>query len=145
MADLIAGKLVQASDHARAFEELEVMGESDGIAGVHELAEHFLIGEDLAGIGAGELEHAPEQGWLVHPGEQQDVAGEGGFDQRVVDVLPPAVGIVRQRSGTGIGSEEQVFFQIPTKGFLHFGEGPVGNWYGFKAACQALGETGLDQ
>jgi len=145
LADLGSGKLLQASDHARAFEELEVMGKGDGVAGVHELAEHFLIGENLSGIGTGELEQTPEQGGLVHSGEQQDVAGEGGFDQRVVDVLPPAVGIVRQRSGTGIGTEEQEFFEIPTKGFLHFGEGPVRNGDGFKAACQALGETGLDE
>jgi hypothetical protein len=41
LADLVSGKLLQPGDHAGAFEEFEVMGKSDGVAGIHELAEHF--------------------------------------------------------------------------------------------------------
>ena len=122
LADLVSRKLLQTGDHACPFEELEVVSERNGIARIHQLAEHFLVGEDLPGIRAGKLEQAPQQRGLIDTGEQQDVARERGFDQRIVDVLPPAVGIVRQRGGSRIGSEKQEFFQIPAEGLAHLGE-----------------------
>ena len=70
LADLVSRKFLQPGDHARSLEELEVMGEGDGVAGIDKLTEHFLIGEDLAGIVTSELEQTPEQGGLVHPSEQ---------------------------------------------------------------------------
>ena len=35
---------------------MQVMDERDGVAGIHQLAKHFLIGENLTGIGTGKLE-----------------------------------------------------------------------------------------
>jgi len=104
LADLTAGKFRQACDHASAFEKMQVMGERDGVASVHQLAEHLLIGKDLAGIGAGKLEQSAQQRRFVHAVEQQNVAGEGGLNERVVDVLTPALRIVCQRSRTRIPS-----------------------------------------
>lgn len=105
---------MQPGDHARASEELEVMRESDGIAGIHQLAKHFLIGENLTGIGAGKLEQAAEQRWLIDPVEQKDVSGQGGFDQGVVNVVfptcrgPASTWIKRRGSRTGkaVGSRD---------------------------------------
>ena len=52
----LMGILGKARDHARSLEQFQVVRERDGIARVRELAEHFLVGKNLAGISATKVE-----------------------------------------------------------------------------------------
>jgi hypothetical protein len=65
------------------------------------LAEHLVVGKHLSRVAAAQLEEAPQQSGFVHPSQQQDVSRDGGLDQRVEDVAPPALRFAYQRAAPG--------------------------------------------
>jgi hypothetical protein len=107
-------------------------------------AEHFLVGEDLPRVIAGQLEHAPQQGWFVDPSHQQDVARDAGFDQRFVHITPPAVRLRDQFRRTWIAAIKDVGVQIPSERLPHFGVGPMGRHNLLETPGQAFREPRLD-
>ena len=98
-----AGVFLQSRQHARARQQIEIMGQRRGVARVLELAQHLGVGQDLAGIHTAQLEQPAQQRRFVHPGEQQHVAGNGRFDERVADVARPPSRMSRQRRGAAPG------------------------------------------
>ena len=56
---------------------------------------------------AAELEQAPQQGRLVHPGEEQQVAADGRLDQGIEDVPAPARLVADERRGSGVAAEKE--------------------------------------
>ena len=91
LANGLAGILLEARDRPGAAQQIEVMRQSGGIARVLKLSEHLCIREHLAGIAATQLEQPSQKGRLVYPGHQEDIAGDGGLDQRIEQVAPPAL------------------------------------------------------
>ena len=65
------------------------MAQGGGIAGVLKLPDHLLVGENLAGIVAGQLEQAAQERRLIDTAQKQDVAGDCGLDKGVADIAPP--------------------------------------------------------
>src|SRR5690606_15386991 len=57
-------------------QQVEVVGERRGVAGVLELTQHLVVGDHLARVAAGELEEPPQERRLVYAREQQHVAGD---------------------------------------------------------------------
>ena len=52
---------------------MQIMSEGRCIASFMKLAEHLLVGKNLAGIIATELKKPSEQRGFIHPGQEQDV------------------------------------------------------------------------
>ena len=121
------------------------MGERRRIAGFLELAQHLVVGEDLPRIRATECEQAAQQRRLVDPGQQQHVAGDGRFHERIEDVARPAGRLPHQRRGAGIGAVEQVSFKGPSERRPHLGEAPVRQMQALEAAGEALGQAAGEQ
>ncbi len=101
------------------------MREDNGIACIPELAEHLLIGEDLARLVATELEQAAEQRRFVDAGQEHNVARDRRFDQGINNVAAPPLFIINQGRRAGIATEIDVLFDGPAESGLHFGVGPV--------------------
>ena len=85
------GVLADPGHHARAAEQLEVVGEGHRVAGIGQGAEHLRVGEHLAGVSAGQAEELAQEGGLLDPVQQQDVARQRRLNERVEDVLLPAL------------------------------------------------------
>jgi hypothetical protein len=102
LAHLAVSMFGKPCQHPCALQQFEVMGKGGGVSGVRKLANHFLIGKDLAGIGATKLEQAAQQRRFVHARQKQDVPRNGGFNQRIQNVTPPAFRVGDQFGGAGI-------------------------------------------
>ena len=74
---------------------------------------------------ATELEQAPQEGRLVHPGEQQDIPTDRGLDQGIQDVAAPACLVPHQRRGTRVPAEEHVLVDADPERRPHLRERPV--------------------
>jgi hypothetical protein len=121
------------------------VGQGGGVARLLELPEHLRVREDLPGVAAPQLEEPPEERWLVHPRQQEDVAGDGGLDERVADEAGPPLGVPDQGCGPRIAAEKQVLLQREAEGRPHLAEGPVGDVQHLEAARQALCQATLDE
>jgi hypothetical protein len=144
-ANFGAGVGGQAGDEEGLVEELEVVGEGCCVAGVDELAEHFIVGEDLGGMVGSEAEEVAKEGGFGDGFELEDVAGEGGFDEGVVDVAKPEVGVADVGCGPGVAAVQEPGVEIPTKGLAHFGPVPMGATVEKESAGEAFGEPFLKE
>jgi hypothetical protein len=62
-----------------------------------------------------------QQRRVVHPGQQQDVPRNRGFDQRVHNVTPPALWFGNQRRLPGSRTLEHELVKVPPESRVHFG------------------------
>ena len=74
-------ELLETGHQASATEQIEIVSQGGRVARVLELPDHLLVGEDLPRVLAPHPEHLAQQGRFVHPGQQEDVARDGGLDQ----------------------------------------------------------------
>src|SRR4029078_6350731 len=81
--------------------------------------------QDLPRIRARQAEQLAEQAGLLDPVEEEDVAREGGLDQRVEDVLLPALVAADERRGTGVAAVDEIRVEVPAEGVAHLRERPV--------------------
>ena len=117
------------------------MRQRRGVAGVVKLTEHLGIGQDLSRIPAPQLEQAAKKRRLVDAREQQDIARDRGFDQRIQDVAPPAAGLAHERGGTRVAAEADVLIEGESERTTHFCQGPVRQVQDLEPSSEALGET----
>ena len=80
-----------------------------------------------------------------HPRQQQDIARDRRFDQRVQDVSCPAVPVADQGCRSRVSPEVEVALQAPPEGPTHLREGPVRHAQQLESSGKALGEPPLDQ
>ena len=126
-------------------EQLEVVGEGRRVAGVVELAQHLGVAELLAAVPAAELEQPPQEGGLVHAGEQEHVAADGGLDERIEDVAAPARLVADQRRGARVPAEVDVLVEGDPEGGPHLRERPVRDADDLEPAGEALGQALLHE
>lgn len=121
------------------------MGKRDRVAGILELTNHLVVGEDPSGIRARQIEQPAQQRRLVYPGQQQDVAGDDRFDERVADIARPAVRLAYERRRARIGAVEEVLLQGPAEGRSHLGEAPVRQRDHLETPGQAFSQAPPDE
>ena len=141
----VARVLVQPRHHPGRIEQIEVVGQRDGVAGVLQRAEHLRVRQHLPRVSASELEQPAQQRRLVHPGKQQHVARDRGLDQRVEQVARPAGRLVDEGRRARIPAVVDVALPGPAEGRMHLGEAPVPQVQHLEAAGEAVAETARDQ
>lgn len=77
--DGLGGVLLQGTEKARPFQELQVIGQGHRVPSVLELPQHLCVGEHLAAVEEAKLQDPSEEGGFLHPGVEQDIASQGGF------------------------------------------------------------------
>ena len=92
----LIGMIGQAGEQAGAGEQVQIPGQGGGVAGIHELPQHLVVGQDLAGVLGPQLEQPLQQRRLVHPGHGQDVPLDVGLDQALQYIVAPPVLIAHQ-------------------------------------------------
>ena len=91
------------------------MGQGGGVACVIELAQHFLVTEDLAAIHAGQVKNAAQQRGFLYWRHQQHVFADGGFDQRVADTGSPAAFVMHQGGSAWVATIKDELLQAKAK------------------------------
>ena len=134
----------QATGHARAFQQVKAVGQG-GVACVIELAQHFLVTEDLAAVHAGQVKNAAQQRGFLSRRHQQHVFADGGFDQRVADIGSPAAFVMHQGGGAWVATIKDELLQAKAKGVAHFGIAPVAQAGDFKSTGHALAQAMRNQ
>ncbi len=122
-----AGVLRQPGEQARLRKQVQVVRERCGVAGFLDLSQHLVVGEDLAGVVAGQLHQAAHERGFLDAGQGDDVLLDAGGDNRVRHMGPPQVDVVHQRSRARVSPEEQILIEGVAEGVGHLGEGPVAN------------------
>jgi hypothetical protein len=71
------------------------------------LPEHFLVGKDLAGIVATQLEKTSQQRRLIYSGQEQDVSCQGGLNQRIMNTPGLEFLLFNKLGGTWVFTERR--------------------------------------
>jgi hypothetical protein len=107
--------------------------------------QHLVVRQDLTREPASEQEQLAEERRFVDPGEKEDVASQGRFNQTVYDVLPPPQLARNQAGCPRIGSEEKVLVQVPAERISHFGKRPVRNAQNLEPTRETVRKPPLHQ
>ena len=93
--------LLQTRQHACGGQQFKTLGQCGGISCVLKLTQHPGIRQDLPGESTAQFEQPAQQSRLIDTAQQQDVAGNRGFDQCIQQVAPPSLGLTGQRAAPG--------------------------------------------
>ena len=65
------------------------MGNGDGVSGIGQLADHFLVTEDLRGMGTGHSKGLPKERWFLNRRQEEHIFSQHRLNHRVPDIPAP--------------------------------------------------------
>ena len=139
-----AGVLGEADDQSRIRKEPEVVRQRGGVAGFLNLPEHLVVGEDPAGVVAGQLHQAAHERGFLDAGQRDDVPFDAGGEDGAAHGGTPHIDIADLIRHPRIATEEQVLIEAEAEGRRHFGIRPMAYTNGHEASGQAFVQTGHD-
>ena len=137
-----AGVARQSGDQPGARQQVEVVGKRRGVPGLLQLAQHLVVGQDLAGILGAQLHQAAHQRGLLYPAECDDIPLDAGRDDGSLDGGTPGFQVADLFRHPRIPAEEKVLFEAETKRRCHLGVGPMAHVNGHEAASETLVQSG---